>query len=274
MGSNLELLRHAEAQILLGHLHPGMKVLELGGGNGYQAKVLHDHGCQVTSLDIPGRERPEVQYFPVEEYDGLHIPCPDASFDAVFSQRALKNLSCCESPHHEADHRHVNHRLAGRCEKLVVLAQSTVAPQPPEGALDDPPARQELEALQVVGTLDDLQPQLGAATERGHPREQRSSVRRVGPDEAHPGEEGVGEPLKHELGAVAILDVRRVDDDSDQQPEGVDQDVTLAPVDLFARIVPVRPPLSVVLTDWLSRMPALGSRARPSASRTSPRRCS
>ena len=45
-----------------------------------------------------------------------------------------------------------------------------------------------------------------------------------------------------------------------QQPERIDQDVTLASVDLLARIVAVDPPFSVVLTDWLSRIAAEGWR--------------
>jgi ubiquinone/menaquinone biosynthesis C-methylase UbiE len=89
---NLSLLRSAESELLLAHLRPGMRVLELGGGNGFQAKLLHDHGCVVTSLDIPSRSAPVVQYFPVQSYDGTRIPAPEASFDAVFSASVLEHV--------------------------------------------------------------------------------------------------------------------------------------------------------------------------------------
>jgi hypothetical protein len=55
------------------------------------------------------------------------------------------------------------------------------------------------------------------------------------------------------------------------QPENVYEQVALAAIDLLARIVAVRAPFSVVLTDWLSIIAALGCRLRPSASRRSPR---
>jgi hypothetical protein len=47
------------------------------------------------------------------------------------------------------------------------------------------------------------------------------------------------------------------------QPEGVDQQVPLATVDLLGAVVAVRPPFSVVLTLWLSRITALGVGLRP-----------
>jgi hypothetical protein len=41
-------------------------------------------------------------------------------------------------------------------------------------------------------------------------------------------------------------------DNGDQhQPEHIYQQMAFAPIDLLARIVAVRAPLSVVLTDWL-----------------------
>ena len=79
---NLESLRRAETDLLFAHLRPGMRVLELGGGNGLQARLLQERGCAVTSLDIPGREQPAVQHFPVQDYDGIHIPAANESFDA------------------------------------------------------------------------------------------------------------------------------------------------------------------------------------------------
>ena len=75
---------------------------------------------------------------------------------------------------------------------------------------------------------------------------------------------------QHELAAVAVLDVGRVDHHGDYQSERIDQKVSLAAIDLFARIVTMRAPLSVVFTDWLSISAALGCRSRPTDSRTSP----
>jgi hypothetical protein len=50
--------------------------------------------------------------------------------------------------------------------------------------------------------------------------------------------------------------------------------VTLATVDLLAHVVSMGPPFSVVFTDWLSMIPALGSSSRPARFLTSRRRAS
>ena len=47
--------------------------------------------------------------------------------------------------------------------------------------------------------------------------------------------------------------------------------MAFAALDLFVRIKAADPPFSVVLTDWLSMIPALGWRCFPLATRTSPR---
>ena len=49
-----------------------------------------------------------------------------------------------------------------------------------------------------------------------------------------------------------------MNDHRKEQSKGVYEDVSLATTDFLARIVTTRPPLSVVFTDWLSMMPALG----------------
>ena len=64
-----------------------------------------------------------------------------------------------------------------------------------------------------------------------------------------------------------------------QQAHGIHHDVPLASGYPFASVVALRPPFSVVFTDWLSiiqgyEMAALGVASRPAASRTRPRRVS
>jgi hypothetical protein len=57
---------------------------------------------------------------------------------------------------------------------------------------------------------------------------------------------------------ITILHTGRRDDDRQDQPEGIAEEVTLTPLDLLARVITPDPPFSVVFTDWLSRRPALG----------------
>ena len=51
------------------------------------------------------------------------------------------------------------------------------------------------------------------------------------------------------LGSITILHTGRRDDDREEQSEGIDEEMPLAALDLFAGIVPPEPPCSVVLTD-------------------------
>jgi hypothetical protein len=60
------------------------------------------------------------------------------------------------------------------------------------------------------------------------------------------------------LRPITVLDTGGGNNHGQDQPEGVHEDVTLAPFDLLARVIAPEPPFSVVFTDWLSRIPALG----------------
>jgi hypothetical protein len=69
----------------------------------------------------------------------------------------------------------------------------------------------------------------------------------------------------------AVLHVGASDDHGEQQPSRIDEEMALATLHMFVGIIAAHPPFSVVLTDWLSILPALGWRCRPAATRTSPR---
>lgn len=71
---------------------PGERVLEIGGGSGYQANMLRSWGCQVASVDLPDRFHPGAQHFPVVDYDGRNLPFRTAAFDRVFSSNVLEHV--------------------------------------------------------------------------------------------------------------------------------------------------------------------------------------
>jgi SAM-dependent methyltransferase len=88
--SILHRIRAAEIEVVEGWFAPGARVLELGGSDGFQAQLLTNHGCDVSSIDVA----PLVDrgYHPVLRYDGETIPFPDASFDVAFSSNVLEHI--------------------------------------------------------------------------------------------------------------------------------------------------------------------------------------
>ncbi len=71
--------------------------------------------------------------------------------------------------------------------------------------------------------------------------------------------------------AIAILDVRRMDDGQKQKTFGIYKKMPLLALDLLARIIAWRvnrgPPFSALFTLWLSMMAAVGLDARSASSR-------
>jgi hypothetical protein len=70
------------------------------------------------------------------------------------------------------------------------------------------------------------------------------------------------------------LDVGGMDHHSQKQSQSINYDMALATCNLLTCIIATRPPFSVVFTDWLSMMAALGVGSLPSASRTLGRKVS
>ena len=66
-------------------------MLEIGGGNGFQAACLATWGFDVTSVDV-GQEGWATQHYPVIPYDGSRLPFRDDAFDVVFSSNVLEHV--------------------------------------------------------------------------------------------------------------------------------------------------------------------------------------
>jgi len=92
MEEHLKKLRQAELEAVRGYFKAGVRVLEIGGGSGYQASVLTSWGCEVASLDVPERPASTEIYYPVQDYDGRHFPFQNESFDIVFSSNVLEHI--------------------------------------------------------------------------------------------------------------------------------------------------------------------------------------
>jgi hypothetical protein len=121
----------------------------------------------------------------------------------------------------------------------------------------------------MVGSLDDFDPPL---TPIGEQRVQALAlIGAVRPDQAEPREQSA-QTCENQKGAIAILDIRGMNNRVQRETLGVDDDVTFASLDILARVLPHRidrgPPFSADLTDWLSIIPALGLDSRPMRSRS------
>src|SRR3954454_9250169 len=165
---------------------------------------------------------------------------------------------------HQADHGEGAHRFGALGQFLVVLGQAAPAAEPAERSFNDPSLRQHHEAGGSGDAPDEDQRQ--AEPETGD-QDGDAVVDAVGEHDLEPAVE-VLDLLQQIPGAVGVLDIGGMDDDAQQQSQGIDRDMALASLDLLGSIVAARPPFSVVLTLWVSMITAVGLTSRPSLSRT------
>jgi SAM-dependent methyltransferase len=88
----LRAVRDFELDCVCRLLPAGARVLELGGGSGWQAASLAARGFSVESVDVADNPYRQVLEFPVREYDGHNLPFPEASFDVVYSSNVLEHV--------------------------------------------------------------------------------------------------------------------------------------------------------------------------------------
>ena len=153
---------------------------------------------------------------------------------------------------------------------FVVLAQPTAPTQPRECSLNHPSSGQHLKLMATPRTPDDFQ---NIARKGLDPIHQPASVTSISPNQPQTPEPS-HQFVDDQLCTISVLDVSRMDHHGQQQPHGIHYDVALSTVDLLASVIATRPPFSVVLTDWLSMMAALGVGSLPADLRTAERRVS
>jgi hypothetical protein len=131
-----------------------------------------------------------------------------------------------------------------------VLRQPAASSKPREGPLDDPSARDDFEALRLIGALNDLGDQERQNLLLRRP-EFWSLIATVGEELAQKRVQSE-QRRQHQLAAVAILNISGMHNRVQQQAYRIDEDMALLALDLFPRIVAVRidasPPFSALLT--------------------------
>ena len=70
-----------------------IKILEIGGRDGYQAKYISDMGYDIISIDIKPLE---PLYFPVKKIDGSKLEFLDKSFDLICTFHVLAHIEDLE----------------------------------------------------------------------------------------------------------------------------------------------------------------------------------
>lgn len=153
---------------------------------------------------------------------------------------------------------------------FIVLTETTILPKPCKRPLNDPAARQYIKRVSIVAATHDIQYPLAASL---HPVNQLSSISSISPDQLKSRQPDLC-PQQQFLGAIPVLHVTRMNQDGQHQCHSVYENMTLASIHFLCSIIPTRTPFSVVFTDWLSIMPALGSASLSAASRTCLRRAS
>lgn len=73
-------------------LRPAHDILELGAGDGWQSRALREAGFNMTAVDVDADRVGNQPAHPVTIYDGMTLPFPDDSFDAIYSSNVMEHV--------------------------------------------------------------------------------------------------------------------------------------------------------------------------------------
>ncbi len=97
----LHIIRDYELEVVQRYFPAGARMLEIGGGTGYQAKVLSERGFKVSSIDLADSNYADDREFDVINYNGRDMPFEDDTFDLVFSSNVLEHVPDLPYMHRE-----------------------------------------------------------------------------------------------------------------------------------------------------------------------------
>jgi SAM-dependent methyltransferase len=87
--AELRAIREFELSKVLRFIPKGASLLEIGGADGYQARLLAGFGYDVTSVDISPASNP---VFPVAAYDGISLPFSRRRYSCIFSSNVVEHI--------------------------------------------------------------------------------------------------------------------------------------------------------------------------------------
>lgn len=100
----IDATRREELQrVLSGHsdLFTSKDLLEIGSGTGVQLKQLANLCRSAVGIEVADSFYAPHRVADIQQYDGIHIPFPDRSFDIVFSSHVLEHITDEEAVHRE-----------------------------------------------------------------------------------------------------------------------------------------------------------------------------
>lgn len=89
---NLHRIRAYEINMILPIIPSGSSILEIGAGAGWQARILAEHGFNITAIDVPDCNYNDSKVWDIIDYNGDSIPFPDNHFDVIFSSNVLEHI--------------------------------------------------------------------------------------------------------------------------------------------------------------------------------------
>ena len=116
---------------------------------------------------------------------------------------------------------------------FVMSVQDSPKHQPTKRPLYNPAFRQYLECVNIIVPLHDFQPPGGLFLD---PLDQLTTVAAIRPNQFNAGQ-ATTNPENQLFGSVAVLNLRRMYDDPNEQSQNIYEDVALDPLDLFPGVV-------------------------------------
>ena len=173
-----------------------------------------------------------------------------------------------EAAEHDADHGEPDPGDHGPAVALEIAGETAIAANPGEGALDNPAFGQHDEAMGVTTLYDLDRPGSRGGGERTQFRPLVATISK----DAFDKRKASSRLAQHRSGTIAILHAGRMHRHAQQQAEGIDENMPLAPGDLLARkALRVEPsaPFCAAFALWLSMIATEGLASRPARSRHS-----
>lgn len=158
---------------------------------------------------------------------------------------------------HKIDHSHIDHRLTTVGQRFIIFAEATVFGEPTKCPLHDPAFRKNLKIMKVT-PFNNLNRPIELLL---RPRHKKTTITPIRPDQFQTRTTPT-EPVQHLFATRMVLNVRSMNDQSNNQAKCIDQNMAFTSLYLLARIIATVPPFRC-LTLWLSRMAALGVGLRP-----------